>query len=229
MRLAIIPARGGSKRIPRKNIKPFLGKPILAYSIAAARASGCFDTVMVSTDDEEIATVARAHGAEVPFLRDAETASDTATTAAVLLEVLQRYCAQGEDFAQACCIYPTAPFVTAEKLRGSLTMLTEGAYDSVISMVRYSFPIQRALERVGERVAFVSPEFALSRSQDLAPRFHDAGQWYWFDVPTFEREKRLFSANTAGYELSELEVQDIDSETDWQIAELKCRYALGQR
>ncbi|WP_439883135.1 pseudaminic acid cytidylyltransferase [Pontibacter sp. MBLB2868] len=219
--LAIIPARGGSKRIPRKNIKDFLGKPIIAYTIEAALNSGLFEEVMVSTDDEEIAAMARQYGAVVPFLRSPETSDDFATTAAVLSEVLQKYAAQGRAFDYACCLYPTAPFVTGKMLSEAYGKLMAGDFDTVFPVLRYSYPIWRSLRVEGDRAVLNWPEHLESRSQDLPPAFHDAGQFYWFRVGRFLEKLALFTDRSGAIELSELEVQDIDSETDWKLAELK--------
>lgn len=219
--LAIIPARGGSKRIPRKNIRPFLDKPIMAYSIEAALASGLFAEVMVSTDDEEIARVAREHGASVPFMRSTEASDDFATTAQVLEEVLIQYKAQGKSFEAACCLYPTAPFVTAALLQESYIRLSEGDFDTVFPVLKYSYPIWRSLKVEQGKAAMNWPEHLSSRSQDLPAAFHDAGQFYWLRVDAFLKDKRLFTDNSGVIERSELEAQDIDSETDWKLAELK--------
>ncbi|XWW47231.1 pseudaminic acid cytidylyltransferase [Fibrella sp. USSR17] len=219
--LCIIPARGGSKRIPRKNIRPFLGLPIIAYSIRAAQESGLFDEVMVSTDDAEIAEIARQYGASVPFARSADTANDHATTAAVLAEVLAGYAQQGTHFDRACCLYATAPFATADTLREAFAKLETGGFDTVFPVVRFSFPIQRAVVFQDDRLVWREPDHALTRSQDLAPAFHDAGQFYCFVVSRFLDSGRLLTDNTGAIELTELEAQDIDSPADWQLAELK--------
>ncbi|AUD01360.1 pseudaminic acid cytidylyltransferase [Spirosoma pollinicola] len=219
--IAIITARGGSKRIPRKNIRPFLGKPILAYVIDAAQQSGLFDEVMVSTDDDEIAAIARQYGASVPFFRNAETADDYATTAQVLHEVLSQYEQQGLVFDYACCLYPTAPFVTPQLLRHALTTLTDRQFDSVYPVQPFSFPIQRAVLLRDAKVQWFQPEHALTRSQDLEPAYHDAGQFYFFQVKSFQRSQRLISDNSGGIIISELEAHDIDNEIDWQVAEMK--------
>lgn len=220
--VCIIPARGGSKRIPRKNIKDFLGKPILAYSIEAALASGLFDEVMVSTDDEEIAAIAKQYGANVPFLRSAETANDYATTADVLLEVLAGYRAMGRDFEALCCLYATAPFVKAERLRECYDLL-QGDIDSAFTVVEYSYPIQRSLVMNGQLISMAYPEHKNSRSQDLEKHYHDAGQFYFSTVKNLVDNRSLWGAHTAPLVLSELEVQDLDTLTDWQLAELKYR------
>lgn len=220
---AIITARGGSKRIPGKNIREFCGKPIIAYSIEAALASGIFDTVMVSTDDEKIAETAREYGAEVPFFRSKETANDFATTNDVLLEVLEAYEKRGICFDIACCIYPTAPFVTAEKLKDAVGRLMDCDADTLIPVVAFSYPPQRAMVVREGRLVFEYPEYLDSRSQDLEPHFHDAGQFYVFRTGAFRKNRRLMVGNILPYEISELEVQDIDSRTDWEIAEMKYR------
>lgn len=228
--LAIITARGGSKRIPRKNLRAFLGKPILLYSIEAARSSGLFEEVMVSTDDEEIARLAQSAGASVPFLRSAETSDDYAPTALVLKEVLTAYRERGRSFELACCLYPTAPFVTAQKLGSALDLLVKSGADCVFPVTRFSFPIGRALQLDPTgRVSFLWPENALRRSQDLQPAFHDAGQFYFFRVAHFLKALSLIGENTLGLEVSELEVQDIDQETDWRLAELKYQCMYGSQ
>ena len=178
--VAIITARGGSKRIPRKNVKEFLGKPILLYSIEAALNSGIFEEVMVSTEDEEIARLAREAGASVPFMRGEENANDFATTTDVLLEVLDAYEKQGRHFEFGCCIYPTAPFVTAQKLNDSMTKLEQSDADTLIPVVPFSFPPQRGMVIREDKLQFVQPEHALTRSQDLEHWYHDAGQFYCF-------------------------------------------------
>ncbi|MBS1630817.1 MAG: pseudaminic acid cytidylyltransferase [Bacteroidetes bacterium] len=219
--IAIITARGGSKRIPRKNIKSFSGKPIICYSIEAALSSGIFDTVMVSTDDEEIATVAKQAGGEVPFLRSAGASNDFATTADVLAEVLEQYQAIGQSFQYSCCIYPTAPFVTADKLKTAFEILQQTHADSVIPVTRFSFPIWRSFHMKEGKLEYNWPEHAKTRSQDLPASFHDCGQFYFFDTAKFIETKSLVSANTFGIEVPESEVQDIDNEEDWKIAEMK--------
>ena len=190
-KIAIITARGGSKRIPRKNIREFCGKPILAYSIEAAVKSGIFDTVMVSTDDEEIAAVAKRYGAEVPFYRSAETANDFATTNDVLLEVLAEYERRGEKFDLGVCIYPTAPFVTAEKLRSAVEQLEQSDADTLIPVVAFSYPPQRAMIVKDGKLVFEYPEYLDSRSQDLVPHYHDVGQFYVFRTEAFRRNQKL--------------------------------------
>ena len=220
--LAIIPARGGSKRIPGKNIKKFCGKPIIAYSIEAAKESGVVDEIMVSTDSEEIADIARTLGASVPFMRSAETAGDFASTKDVLLEVFREYEKKGQLFEQACCIYPTAPFVTGEGLRESRKMLEKEGIAMVNPIVQFSFPPQRGLS-VNEDgiIEVLHMENRFVRSQDMEPVYHDAGQFYWYDVPVFLRNDGIMDGLSAAYILDDLHVQDIDNETDWEIAEMK--------
>lgn len=218
--ICIIPARGGSKRVPRKNIKDFLGKPIIAYSIEAALKSNLFDEVMVSTDDKEIASIAKQYGAKVPFLRSAETANDFATTADVLLEVLTKYRERGVEFDTLCCLYATAPFVKAERLIECYGLL-QGDVDSAFTVVEYSYPIQRSLVCNGKLIQMAYPEHKNSRSQDLTKHYHDAGQFYFSAVKNVENNKCLWGEHTAPLILSELEVQDLDTLTDWQLAEMK--------
>lgn len=221
--IAIIPARGGSKRIPRKNIKEFCGKPILAYSIQAALSSGVFDRVMVSTEDEEIARIAGEYGAEVPFLRSAETAGDFATTPDVIFEVLAEYEKRGEVFDMGCFVFPTAPFVTGAKLAEAVELLASSGADTVMPVVAFSFPPQRAVVIREGRLVFEYPQYMDSRSQDLEPHYHDAGQFGVFQVEAFRKNKKFWLGNVLPYIVSELEVQDIDNETDWKIAEMKYR------
>lgn len=220
---AIITARGGSKRIPRKNIREFCGLPILAYSVKAAVESGLFDTVMVSTDDREIAEIALKYGAEVPFLRSEKTSGDYATTNDVLLEVLEEYEKRGQSFDMACCLYPTAPFVTAEKLKNAAAKFKESSADTLIPVVAFSYPPQRAMVIQDGRLVFARPEYLDSRSQDLTPHYHDVGQFILFRVEAFQRNRKLMLGNILPFEIPETEVQDIDNETDWKIAEMKYR------
>jgi pseudaminic acid cytidylyltransferase len=228
-RLAIIPARGGSKRIPQKNIKPFLGKPIILYSITAALESGLFDEVMVSTDDHQIAKIAIAGGALVPFMRSAENSNDTAGTAEVLCEVLDSYQTKfGRSFSEACCLYPTAPFVTPALLQQTHGMFSKTGADTLFPVMRYSYQIQRSLRMTPDgKMKMFWPENYPKRSQDLEPAYHDAGQFYWFKVAYMITHRRLFSDDTFGYEISALDGQDIDSTGDWELAELK--YKLKSR
>ncbi len=221
--IAVITARGGSKRIPRKNIKDFLGKPIIAYSIAAALKAGFFDEVMVSTDDREIADVALRFGAKVPFIRSAKTSDDFASTEDVLLEVFDEYRKQARGFDYACCIYPTAPFLTAEKLRFGFDQLVETGAETVLPVVRFGYPIQRALKIENNRLKMIWPEHLDSRSQDLIPAYHDCGQFYWLQVTRFLETHKLFAEDTVPILIPESMVQDIDNEEDWKNAEMKYR------
>lgn len=220
-RLAIITARGGSKRIPYKNIREFCGIPIIVYSIEAAINSGVFDEVMVSTDDEKIVKIAKEAGAKVPFLRSAETSNDFATTADVILEVLTEYEKQGQTFDSACCIYPTAPFITSDKLKNAVELLERKAYDSVMPVAEFSFPPLRGMMMDGDKVSYKWEEFSLARSQDLDKIYHDVGQFYVINVEKFKEAKRLVTKNTGAVVIDELEMQDIDNEVDWKLAELK--------
>jgi N-acylneuraminate cytidylyltransferase len=217
--IAIIPARGGSKRIPKKNIKPFLGKPIISYSIEVAIASNLFDEIMVSTDDKEIAEVAKEYGAAVPFYRSEKNANDFAVLNDVIDEVLTCYKKVGKKFVYGCCILPTAPFVTIENLNAAFSMLLNESFDSVRPVVKFSYPIQRAFKLLnGNKVQMFYPEYAKSRSQDLEAAYHDAGQFYWFKT-----DKMLTGTNKGGLIVSESEAHDIDTDEDWKIAELKMK------
>ena len=219
--VAIITARGGSKRIPHKNIKPFLGKPILEYSIEAALGADCFQEVMVSTDDEEIARIARHAGAQVPFMRSENTANDYATTADVILEVLESYERIGQKFDQVCCIYPTAPFVTANALKTAMMLLEQEKSDCVIPVVKFSFPPQRCVVINQGRLTPKWPENMKVRSQDLEPFYHDCGQFYCLDVRQFQEQKVIWMKDVVPFIQDESTVQDIDTLEDWKIAEMK--------
>jgi N-acylneuraminate cytidylyltransferase len=222
MNIAIIPARGGSKRIPKKNIKNFHGKPIIAYSIESALESGIFSRVIVSTDDAEIAQIAKNHGAEVPFLRSIENADDFATTSSVLLEVLEQLSISGESYTSACCIYPTSPLIDLNDLKNANEQFVSNKYDVLLSCVAYSFPIQRSFHLNDTNMIELNhPEAINKRSQDLLKNYHDAGAMYFFNVEKFTASKSLWVGNIGAYELSELKVQDIDTFEDWKIAELK--------
>lgn len=227
--IAIITARGGSKRIPKKNIKDFCGKPIIAYSIEAALESGVFDEVMVSTDSEEIAEIARRYGAKVPFLRSEATSNDYATTADVLKEVLDEYEKLGRKFDLMFCIYPTAPFVTAEKLKKAVKTLEESGAGSLMPVVQYSFPPQRAMVVRDGQLAYQFPENAKKRSQDLEPVYHDCGQFYGCKTEEFRKCESVVTPNTVPLVMPEEEVQDIDNLSDWMIAEVKYKtFILGK-
>lgn len=219
--VAIIPARGGSKRIPRKNIKPFLGYPIIEYSIKAALESGLFSEVMVSTDDSEIAEIAIKAGAKVPFFRSEKTANDFAHIGEVLTEVIETYNEFGKYFDMFCCILPTAPFLTSLRIIEGYNLLNKSDFDSVFPVLRFSYPIQRALKIEDEKVSIIQPDYLLSRSQDLMPAYHDSGQFYWCKTNRFLDKKVVFTGNSGAIILSDLEVQDIDSMEDWELAEIK--------
>lgn len=219
--IAIITARGGSKRIPRKNIREFCGRPIIAYSIEAALTSDVFQEVMVSTDDEEIAEISRESGAAVPFMRSRDTADDYATTVDVLLEVLGEYRRMGRSFEGACCIYPTAPFVTAQKLQKAMALLEEEDTEAVIPVTAFSFPPMRGMYIREGRLTYHHPECAAMRSQDLEPMYHDCGQFYCFKPEILLRKGALVTEHTKALVIPEQEVQDIDTLEDWVMAEMK--------
>lgn len=219
--IAIITARGGSKRIPNKNKKDFLGKPIMCYSIEAALSSGLFDEVMVSTDDEEIARIARETGAGVPFMRSAATANDFATTDDVLLEVLSEYEKRGQTFEYMACIYPTAPFVTAEKLRNAFRILKEQNASGVMPVVQFSFPPQRGMAVRDGRLEYCYPENAMKRSQDLETIYHDCGQFYFYRTEEYRACKGDLKDGYVPIVMPETQVQDIDNLSDWKLAEMK--------
>ena len=224
MKLAVIPARGGSKRIPRKNIKQFAGQPIIAWSISAAKKSGCFDRIIVSTDDEEIADVARACGAEVPFIRPSELSNDQATTIPVISHAINWQNSNGEKVSEACCIYATAPFVSSEDLKRGLDVLIDSSADYAFSVTSYAFPIQRAIRiTTNQRVEMFNSEFYETRSQDLEESWHDAGQFYWGRAASWLNCLPLFGQHSAPVILPRYRVQDIDTLEDWERAELMYR------
>lgn len=214
--IAIIPARGGSKRIPKKNIKPFLGKPIIAYSIEAAQKSGLFSEIMVSTDSEEIAAIAKEYGATVPFMRSLENADDFATLNDVFCEVRDSYKKAGQEFDNYCVILPTAPLLTAALLREAHEKLNASDFDSVRPLLRFDYPIQRAFSLENGEVLFMQPQYARTRSQDLEPAYHDAGMFYFI-----RRGSDMAGGKKGGFEIKSLFAQDIDTEEDWLLAEMK--------
>lgn len=220
MRLAVIPARGGSKRIPRKNIKLFCGKPMIGWSIEAAQQSGCFDQIIVSTDDVEIAEVARQFGAAVPFMRPAELSDDHTGTIPVIRHAVEWFNAQGRVVEQVCCLYATAPFVRVEDIQRGLKILNEMGSDYAFSVTSYPFPIQRAI-RITEqgRVEMFNPEHFNTRSQDLEEAYHDAGQFYWGRASAWLQGTMIFSPDSAPVLLPRHRVQDIDTPEDWLRAE----------
>ncbi len=221
--VCIITARGGSKRIPRKNVREFCGKPIIAYSIEAALKSDIFDEVMVSTDDEEIAKVAREHGAEVPFMRSAETSNDFAVTEDVVIEVLTDYKEKlGKDFDYVCCIYPTAPFITEYELVEAAGKLWDDGVNAIVPVTDFDFPPQRAFKLDGDGfVEYAHPEFATTRSQDLEPLCHDCGRFYFAKVDALMEHRDFIMPGCAFVRIAPERVQDIDTEDDWRLAELK--------
>lgn len=221
-KICIITARGGSKRIPRKNIRDFIGKPIISYSIEAALKSELFDEVMVSTDDEEIAKVSKEYGASVPFFRSLENSDDFSTTADVIYEVLQNY--NKDEFDYFCCLYPAAPFVTALKLKDSFDKLLKTNADSLIPVVSFGYPPQRGLIIKSDKLKVREPQNIDTRSQDLEKIYHDVGQFYWGKVKEFIFSKKIFCDNSTYFEISPLEAQDIDNIDDWKLAEIKYRF-----
>ena len=223
--LCIIPARGGSKRIPRKNVKPFLGKPMLAYSIETALHTGLFNEIIVSTDDEKIAEVARQYGANVPFMRSEETANDYATTADVLKEVISKYQEQGQEFDNFCCLYATAPLVQSKDIISAFERLNQSDFTCVYPVVQFSYPIWRCLDLAEDGTMTRHwPEFENSRSQDLPKEYHDTGTFYWYKT----KEWLAGMINVGGIEVSEATIQDIDTETDWMLAEMKYKLMNGK-
>jgi len=224
--IAIITARGGSKRIPKKNVKEFCGKPIIAYSIEAALQSELFDEVMVSTDSEEIKVIAESYGANVPFMRSEETSNDFAVTADVVEEVIHEYEKRGNVFDWICCIYPTAPFVTAAKLKAAFEMVMKESADSLTPVVSFSYPPQRGLIVRDGRLQYKYPEYELTRSQDLEVMYHDAGQFYFCKTDAFLQYHSLMTNETIPMILQEREVQDIDHYSDWELAEIKYKLMI---
>ncbi len=220
--LAIIPARGGSKRIPRKNIKLFNGKPIVSYSVAAAQEAKCFSDVIVSTEDEEIANVVRGFGGKVPFMRSATTADDYAGIADVLKEAVVAYEVwSGHVVDLIFCALATAPFVTADNIRKGYQQITKNGTDAVLTVVRYDYPIQRAFRVEGQHVSMIWPENYIKRSQELEPSYHDAGQFYWIKKDKLFEHGKMFIPQTGFICINSMQAQDIDTEEDWMIAEEK--------
>ncbi|WP_417539282.1 pseudaminic acid cytidylyltransferase [Marinobacter sp.] len=227
--VAIIPARGGSKRIPRKNIKEFFGKPMIAWSIEAARESGCFDRIVVSTDDAEIAEIARQFGAETPFMRPAQLSDDYTGTVPVIRHAVEWLADKGDPVSEACCLYATAPFISPEDLRRGKELLRTEACSYAFSVTSYAFPIQRAIRITGEgRVDMFNPEHFQTRSQDLEEAWHDAGQFYWGTAHAWKEERPIFSENAVPVTLPRHRVQDIDTPEDWVRAEWLFRAIHGQ-
>lgn len=227
--IAIITARGGSKRIPKKNIKEFCGKPIITYSIEAAVNAGIFDEVMVSTDSDEIAEIARQYGARVPFMRSEKTSDDFATTSDVLSEVIEAYQTLGKRYAIGCCIYPTAPFINAKKLKDAFDIFSTSPAKTLLPVTAFSFPPQRGVYIRNDRLELVDPRYLNVRSQDIEKIYHDCGQFSFFKVDSFMKDKRLITDDTIPFIIDEKEVQDIDTESDWEIAEIKYRLIYDMR
>jgi len=221
MNVCVIPARGGSKRIPRKNIKEFYGKPMIAWSIDAAKSSGIFDRIIVSTDDDEIANVAKASGADVPFMRPAALADDYVGTMPVIAHAIQWYIDRDEKPDHVCCVYATAPFISANDINRGLDVLLQCRADFAFSVTSYAFPIQRAIRIKNDQyVEMFQPEYFNTRSQDLEEVWHDAGQFYWGNASAWLEEKTIFKGNAVPVILPRHRVQDIDTQEDWERAEL---------
>lgn len=221
MKLAVIPARGGSKRIPRKNIKLFAGKPMIAWSIEAAQRTGLFDRIVVSTDDEEIASIARKYGADVPFFRPAELSDDYTGTAPVIAHAIEWHLKQDLDPIEICCIYATAPFLRSEDIMLGKETLEQSGVDFAFSVTSYAFPIQRAIKlRDDGRIEMFNPSQFQARSQDLPEAFHDAGQFYWGTRDAWLSGTPIFGLKSAPVFLPRYRVQDIDTPEDWERAEL---------
>ncbi len=224
-KIAIIPARIGSKRIPKKNIKNFLGKPIIAYTISAAKKSNLFDEIIVSTDHKSIADISIKYGAKVPFLRSKKNSSDFASTYDVLIEVLNKY--KEKEFEYGCCLYPAAPLITKNLINECYNKIVGYHWDTVFPIVEYGHPIDRALcFDKNKKIKFINPINSLKRTQDLEKKFHDSGQFYWFNIQKLRENKELISKNSTGVIVSKNKVQDIDNLDDWKLAELKYKFKL---
>jgi len=220
--IAIIPARGGSKRIPRKNIRNFLGQPIIKYSIEAALASDLFDEVMISTDDREIANIAIKYGAVFPFFRSEKNSEDLSHIPDVIEEVLLEYKKRSIEYDYACCLYPTAPFITISNLKKAWKVIHNSGADSVLAITRFSYPIQRSLKTHEDgRLSMIWPKTIKIRSQDLTPAYHDTGQFFYLNVKAFLDKKKIYTDHTRYILIPESEMHDIDNEEDWKMAELK--------
>ena len=227
--LCIIPARGGSKRIPHKNVRDFKGRPVISYSIKAAKESGIADIVMVSTDDGEIAKAAEAYGAEVPFMRSSENADDRAGIAEVLIEVVENYQKLGRSFDYVVCILATAPLIKASDLKKAYGMLESHAEaGSICSVESFSYPPQRGLRLKDGRLEMLDPGNYAARSQDLEKIYHDCGQFFIFRTAALLRDRKLYTEYTLQFMLDETADQDIDTDTDWKIAELKYELLYGK-
>jgi pseudaminic acid cytidylyltransferase len=230
--ICIIPARGGSKRIPRKNIRSFCGKPMISYSIEAAINSNLFDEVMVSTDDEEIAAIAKQYGAKVPFMRSTKNADDFTGTGDVVYEVLNVYKTYGKVYDVACCIYATAPFVNETSLIEGFNLLRNREFDVVFPLAKYNSPIWRSYSMTENKTVKMNfPENGAKRSQDLSDAYYDAGQFYWIKTAKMHLldNKNTFGIAKGAILLGDMEVQDIDNIEDWEIAEMKFEYLKNQK
>lgn len=222
-RIAVIPARGGSKRIPRKNIREFCGKPLIAYSIELALNSGLFDHVVVSTEDDEIAEVARTYGATTPFMRPAELADDYTATMPIIKHAIEWFQAEGHHIGPVCCIYATAPLLQTSYLAEGLSKLDEG-WQFAFAVSTFEFPIQRALHRNDDgKINAADPVAINARSQDLEEMWHDAGQFYWGSAEAFVNELPITTGLAYGIEMPRSLVQDIDTQEDWLEAEIRYR------
>lgn len=220
MIVAVIPARGGSKRIPRKNIRNFAGKPMISYSIEIARRSGLFDRVVVSTDDAEISAVARQFGAEAPFTRPSALADDYTGTTEVVAHAVEWFAGQGVSITDVCCIYPTAPFIQFEDLREGLRLMQTGRWRYVFAATRFVAPVYRAFSRTGDGgIEMLFPEHFRARSQDLPEVLHDAGQFYWGKAESWLGRAKVFDRESTVVAIPPWRVQDIDTEEDWRYAE----------
>ncbi len=219
--ICIIPARGGSKRIPKKNIKDFNSKPIISYVIETIKKTNLFDEIMVSTDDLVIAEVAKKHGAAVPFMRSDNNADDYAVLADVILEVIEGYKEKRKYFDQICCILPTAALITSDKIEKAYQKLIRKNHTTVVPVIKYANPIQRALKEFDGLINLRQVEYINTRSQDLEDHYYDSGQFYWLNTEFFLNEKKIFNNNTGFIELKEFEAQDVDTMDDWHMLELK--------
>ncbi|MGC6480088.1 MAG: pseudaminic acid cytidylyltransferase [Flavobacteriaceae bacterium] len=224
-KVAIIPARSGSKRIPNKNIKDFFGKPVIAHAIENTLRSGVFDEVMVSTDDDQIAEIASAFGAKIPFLRSKENASDIASTTDVLLEVLEYYGKNRQYFKWGCCIYPVTPLLTPNLFKEAFDQMSAQECTSIFTVQAFSHPIHRAM-RIDQygKIQMMNKDQVFVRTQDIPISYHDAGQFYWFEVEKFKREKSIISTDTSGFIVDEFQAQDVDTLADWTMMEVKYQH-----
>jgi len=225
--IAIITARGGSKRIPKKNIKEFFGKPMLSYAINACKDSDVFSEIMVSTDSDEIAEVAKKNGAHIPFMRSQKTADDFATTFDVLEEVINNYKKEGQDFDHVCCIYPCVPFLSGQTLQNAYNQLIESENDALQPVCKFSVPIEWAMKIENGILVPNDRKAQLIRSQDLTPKYFDVGMFYMIKTAVLLKEKSLTPPKTMAYIMDEREVQDIDTDDDWKIAEMKYELVKG--